>query len=138
MSLTYDEAKDDMLTLLKNVWDPTTFKMFYEAKRDDRDTSQNAWAMVLIRHASGGQKTLGGVGSRTFERVGAIIVTINTPSTSGLSQGYQLAKLVADAYEGISSPNGVWFREVRINESGREGTFNQFNVIIDFSYDEIK
>jgi len=136
--MNYAQANDDMLTMLKTVWDTTGHKMFYEGIRDQREADQSPWATVVVRHAMGRQDTLGGAGKRQFLRTGIVLVTINTPSTSGLSGGYVLAKVVTDAYEGVASPNGVWFRNVRINELGREGTFNQINVVIDFEYYETK
>lgn len=138
MSLTYAQANDEILAQLKAVWDPTGNKLFYEYIRDQKDTDMSPWATVIIRHAAGQQDTLGGHGHRSFLRLGVLIVTINTPSGSGLSEAYALAKVVADAYEGASSPNGVWFRNVRINELGRDGTFYQTNVLVDFEYTETK
>lgn len=138
MNLTFAQANDDILALLKAAWDPTGHEMFYDDIRDQRETDQTPWAQVVVRHAAGQQDTLGGVGNRSFLRLGVVIVTINTPSGSGLSIAYALAKVVADAYEGVSSPNGVWFRNVRINELGRDGTFYRTNVLIDFEYSEMK
>jgi len=138
MNLTFAQANDDILALLKAAWDPTGHEMFYDDIREQRETDQTPWAQVVVRHAAGQQDTLGGVGNRSFLRLGVVIVTINTPSGSGLSTAYALAKVVADAYEGVSSPNGVWFRNVRINELGRDGTFYRTNVLIDFEYSEMK
>ncbi len=138
MNLTFAQANDDILALLKAAWDPTGHEMFYDDIRDQRETDQTPWAQVVVRHAAGQQDTLGGIGNRSFLRLGVVIVTINTPSGSGLSTAYALAKVVADAYEGVSSPNGVWFRNVRINELGRDGTFYRTNVLIDFEYSEMK
>ena len=138
MSLTYLEANDDILTLLKAVWDPTGHAMNYDNVREQRENDQSPWAWVAVRHVAGQQDTLGGQGYRLFLRIGLITVTINTPSSSGLSEGYNLAKVVADAYEGVTSPNGVWFRNVRINELGRDGAFFQTNVLVDFEYYEQK
>ncbi len=138
MTLTYAQANDEILALLKTVWDPTGHKLFYEDVRDQRDEDQSPWAMVVVRHAAGQQDSLGGRGRRSFLRLGVAIITIHTPSGSGLSNAYALAKVVADAYEGVSSPNGVWFRNVRVNELGRFGTFFQTNVLIDFEYTETK
>ena len=137
-NLTFTQAADDILKLLKAVWDPTGYTLFYEDTRDQRDEDQSPWAVVVVRHAAGQQDSLGGVGNRSFLRLGVVIVTIHTPSGSGLSTAYALAKVVADAYEGVSSQNGVWFRNVRINELGRDGSFFQTNVLIDFEYTEIK
>ncbi len=138
MNLTFAQANDDILALLKAAWDQTGHEMFYDDIREQRETDQTPWAQVVVRHAAGQQDTLGGVGNRSFLRLGVVIVTINTPSGSGLSTAYALAKVVADAYEGVSSPNGVWFRNVRINELGRDGTFYRTNVLIDFEYSEMK
>lgn len=138
MNLTFAQANDDILALLKTAWDPTGHEMFYDDIREQRETDQSPWAQVVVRHAAGQQDTLGGIGNRSFLRLGVVIVTINTPSGSGLSTAYALAKVVADAYEGVSSPNGVWFRNVRINELGRDGAFYRTNVLIDFEYSEMK
>lgn len=136
--MTFEEATDEILDMFKTVWDPTGHKAFYDDVRDQRETDQSPWATVMVRHAAGRQNNLGGRGNRSFLRLGVIIVTIHTPSASGLSDGYQLAKVVADAYEGASSPNGVWFRNVRLNELGRDGTFYRMNVLVDFEYNETK
>lgn len=138
MSLTYAQANDEVLTQLKTIWDLTGHKLFYEDVRDQKETDQSPWAKVAVRHAAGQQDSLGGRGHRSFLRFGVLIVTIHTPSGSGLSDAYALAKVVADAYEGASSPNGVWFRNVRINELGRDGTFYMTNVLVDFEYSETK
>lgn len=137
MNLTYKQAVDEILSILKAAWDPTGHKMFYENTRDQRETDMSPWATVIVRHAAGQQDTLGGVGNRQFLRSGIVLVTINIPSTSGLSEAYNLAKVVTDAFEGSSS-SGVWFRNVRINELGREGSFFQTNVVIEFEYYETK
>lgn len=138
MSLTYEQAVDDMMAMLKAAWDPTGHKMFYESVDADRETDNTAFAMALIRHASGQQQTLGAAGGRTFVRRGIIIVQIFTRIGNGLRESYQLAKVVADGFEGESSENGVWFRNVRINEIGKDGMFIQTNVNIEFEYTELK
>lgn len=137
--MTYEEATDQILDMFKGAWDPTGYKAFYEQLRDQRDTSEDPYAVVFIRHSSGFQANLGGIGNRKFLRNGFIQVVIHTPSVFGLSSRYQLAKVVSDAYEGQSSQNGgVWFRRVRINEAGREGMFYMLNVFADFEYYETK
>lgn len=136
--MTFEEATDQILDIFKTAWDPTGYKAFYDDVRDQRETDKSPWAAVMVRHAAGRQNNLGGIGNRSFLRLGVLIITINTPSASGLSAGYQLAKVVADAYEGASSPNGVWFRNVRLNELGRDGSFYQMNVLADFEYHETK
>tara|TARA_R110000772_G_scaffold30806_10_gene76524 strand:+ start:10083 stop:10499 length:417 start_codon:yes stop_codon:yes gene_type:complete len=138
MSLTYQQANDEILTMFKAAWDPTGHEAFYDAVRKQREADNSAWAVVTLNHIFAQQDSLGGIGGRSFKREGTLIITLNTPSTSGLSEAYTLGKVLVDAYEGISSPGGVWFRNVRINELGRDGAFNQTNVLVDFEYYEVK
>jgi hypothetical protein len=140
MSLTFEQAADDILSMLKNTIDDNdiNLKLYYENTRDEKTTDMSPWAPVILRTAGSSGPTLGGKGHRAFTRFGVMIVTVNTPSASGLSSSYALAKVVADIYEGESSPNGVWFRNVRINELGRFGAFYQTNVLVDFEYHETK
>lgn len=139
MSLTHQQARDEMFDVLKAAWDTTTYDIFWEDVRKQRGKNEKPWATVTLQHASGFQSTLSGaVGSRTFTRLGFITVQIFTPNGKGLQDAYDLAKVVSDAFEGTSTPGGVWFRNVRLNEVGRDGEFFQLNVIVEFRYDEVK
>jgi hypothetical protein len=138
MSLTYEEAVDDISAMMLAAWTPTDNSLYWEDVQKERDKSNNPWAVFVIRHATGSQKTLGGTGKRMFERTGTAIASIFTPTGNGLSDSYILAKVVANAYEGKSSDNGVWFKNVRIQEVPSEGQFRQLNVLMDFEYTETK
>tara|TARA_R110000851_G_scaffold16046_2_gene52521 strand:+ start:10842 stop:11258 length:417 start_codon:yes stop_codon:yes gene_type:complete len=138
MTLTYAEAAKDIGSLMLAVWTPTGHDIHWDDVRNQRNLSDDPWAVFVIRHASGTQDNLGGIGNRNFVRTGTAIASIFTPSGNGLSESYALAKVVADAYEGQSSDNGVWFRNVRLQEIGRESQFYQTNVLIDFEYNETK
>jgi hypothetical protein len=138
MSLTYKQAIDDIQTIFLNAITPSGVKVHWENVRDQRDPSEDPWVQFVIRHASGRQASLGGVGNRDFERQGTAIAAVFVPIGKGLSESYSLAKTVADAYEGVTSPNGVWFRNVRIQEIGRDGEFHQTQVLAEFSYYETK
>lgn len=135
-NLTYTQAVDEMLTLFKAAWDPRT--AYYQAVDTDRLSADTAFARVDVTHSFGFQSTLGAVGGRSFRRTGTITVIIHTPIGKGLQEGYDLAKIVSDAFEGQSTNGGVWFRNVSVNESGTDGMFALTNVLIDFQYDERK
>lgn len=138
-SLTYREAKDEILAIFKAAWDPTGWPVHYQDVRKQRSSDENPWAVVTLNHSAGFQDTLSGViGSRTFTRLGFLTTQIFVPVGKGLQEAYDLAKIVSDAFEGASTPGGVWFRDVRLNEVGRDGEFFQLNVVADFRYDEIK
>lgn len=136
--MTYEEAIDDMQKMVLDAWGPTGHEIFWESVEADRETDDTAWAISNIRHVSGRQENLGGIGNRSFLRTGIIFLQIFTRVGNGLQESYQLAKVMADAFEGRSSPNGVWFRNVRINEVGKDGTFSQTTVTIEFQYNEVK
>lgn len=137
-NLSFEQAVDDMQAMVLAAWTPTGHKIFWEAVEADRETDDTAWAVSTIRHVTGRQETLGGIGNRAFQRTGIIFLQIFTRVGNGLHESYQLAKVMADGFEGKSSPNGVWFRNVRINEVGKDGTFSQTNVTIEFQYNERK
>jgi hypothetical protein len=90
-------------------------------------------------HVDGFQATLKSpTGQATYRRTGLLTVQIFVASGSGLQTTYDLVKVVADAFEGKSASGGLWFRDVRVREVGRDGAFRQTNVIIEFDYDEVK
>lgn len=137
-NLTFEQAVDDMQAMVLATWTPTGHKLFWESVEDSREIDDTAWAVSTIRHVAGRQKTLGGVGNRAFQRTGIIFLQIFTRVGNGLHESYQLAKVMSDAFEGKSSLNGVWFRNVRINEAGKDGAFSQSNVTVEFQYNEVK
>lgn len=132
--MTPKEAVDDINGILRDLG----LNVHWEGVQRDRDQDDSAFVRFIIRHVGSEQKTMGPVGSRKFERTGFAVAQIFNPIGKGLSDSYISATNVNDAYEGKTSPNGVWFRNVRINEIGKEGDFFQTNVVIEFTYDEIK
>lgn len=139
MSLTFSDAVDQIMDIFKAAWDTTGFPTYYEDVRQQRDSNERPWSTTTLRHASGQQMTLGtATGTSRFARDGLLIVQIFTPAGKGLQDAYNLAKVVVDAYEGSTTPGGVWFRNVRLNEVGRDGRFFQMNVLVEFLYDELK
>lgn len=138
MSLTYEQANDDMLKMITDAWAVTGNKIYFESVQDDRETDTLPFCKVWVRHSFSSQRSLGGQGSRIFERRGFVRIEVYSRITNGLQESYQLAKVASDAYEGRSSDNGVWFRRVRISEMGKDGIFNRVDVIVDFEYHEMK
>lgn len=139
MSLTQEQAVDEILTLFKSGWDTTTHPAYYESVREDRDLDDTPWATTQIRHVSAKQSAVSGLdGSRMFDRIGLLTVQVFCPVGIGLSEGYALGKVLTDTFEGKSTAGGVWFRDVMFREVGREGAFYQWNFTTTFQYFEIK
>lgn len=139
MTATYAQARDDILTMVKTVWDTTGLTMVYDDVAGEPPAGATSWARSTIRHNEGRQTTLADAeGKKRFERTGLLIVQIFTPSGEGLSSADDLAKVISDAFEGQTSPRGVWFKNVRVNEVGPSGNWYQVNVVVEFQYDEVK
>lgn len=139
MTATFQVAKDEILGLFKTAWDTTGYEAIYENVGDDPPGSADPWARATLRHFAGGQASLANDnGRRRWEREGNIVIQIFVPAGDGLSEAYDLAKIVADAYEGAATASQVWFRNVRIQEVGPDKSWFQVNVIADFTYDEVK
>lgn len=136
-------AREAIATLFKTAWDaqvgdiPVVVYDDFDTEIPGEDTP---WVRFVIRHSIFEQATLANdVGSRRFRRFGIVAVQIYTPPGSGMTEPYKFAKVALDAFEGQStSPDGVLFRNVRVNEEGQEGPWFKTSVFADFEYDEIK
>lgn len=145
-NLTYSEARDEIHTLFKTAWDAGAETgcqpvLYADSKTTvpktvDTDSNPDVWARITVQHTGGNQATLGG--NRCFNRFGVVTVQVFTPIGTGLSIGDNVYKIVVDAYEGKTTPGGVWFRNVAVNEVGPEGEWFQTNIIADFEYEEQK
>lgn len=136
--MTFDEARDIMLAVFKAAWDPTGNPVFWTDVPGKKPPSERVWARVTIRHATGHQGSLkGAAGTQRWNRTGTIFVQVFAPVGDGSTAGYTAAQIVVNAYQAARNPD-VWFRNVRMNEVGASGAFEQFNVLVDFSYDDVR
>ena len=142
MSLTITEARDDILKMAYDAWVAagyTANNLIYDDKDGSIPTNGERWARITVRHETGSQASLsGGLGTQKYLRTGTVFVQIFEPSGEGLSSIDNSAKIIMDAFEGKSSPNGVWFRNVTFQEIGPDGNFFNGNVTIGFEYNELK
>lgn len=138
------DARDLIIGVLDSAWSVSASNIplaFEDVKEDDIPPKNGtAWARIQVRHNSFFKATVGGeVGNRRFRRVGLVTIQIFTPVGEGLSQADSLAKIALDAFEGKSTgADSIEFRNARINEIGRDGSWFQTNVLVDFEYDEVK
>lgn len=144
---TIAQAVDDIHARFKAAWDTVEHAVVYtdvplstaaEAATNPESATLVPWARVTLRHNTRTQGTLVGVGGRRFDVRGVFTVEIYTPSGDGLTLARTLSRLVEQAFEGVSTPNGVWFRNTRTNEVGPDGPWFHVNVITEFLYDEVR
>lgn len=141
MSLTFSQANDELLATVKAAYDSISGdkEIYWESVAGDRATDNRRFFQVFVRHRTGQNAGFPSAsGSSKYRRDGDVTIQCFHTVGYGLSDSYVDAKVFADAFEGKSTSGGIWFRNVRINEVGRDGQFNQLNLIAEFVYDEIK
>lgn len=140
MSLTFEQARDEIYTLGHTAWSAANdYPLLFEDLPGDPPKTATPWARLSLRHESGRQETLSNpLGNKLFERRGVLIVQVFAVRGKGLQSADRLAKVFMDAYEGKSTPGGVWFRNARYREVGPDGNWYQVNVTADFVYTETK
>ena len=144
MTTTVENARDEIYTLLKDAVAaagslPAGFKLFYDDTKDESSPDLSPWARVSVRHFDGGESSISrGNGKGRYERKGTVYVNLFSVPGDGLRILDPLVKIALDAYEGKATPSQVWFRKVRVREQGIVKGWYQINVLIDFTYDEIK
>lgn len=135
--MTFEEARDEIFAIFKEVWDPTGYTAVYNDVRSQVPASEIVWARVTLRHATAGAATLGHIGGkRVYNRSGTLFVQVFTPSGDGSTSGLRAAQKVVDAYQRVHG--NVQFANARLNEIGSNGAFEQFNVLVDFSYTDMR
>lgn len=56
----------------------------------------------------------------------------------GRTLAQRMAESARDAYQGIRTPGGVWFRNATTREIGNDRAWYNVNAVIQFQYDEVK
>ena len=93
------------------------------------------WADVFVRHATGGQRSIGLGARRRQTHTGLLTVRVFTPSSDGRALSDAVSYAIIQAFVGKTTTGGVWFRNERISEVGRDGDSFRVDVLIEFEYD---
>jgi hypothetical protein len=144
--LTNDEAYDSILATFKAAWDTlgAGFVVSYPNVPLDPttkaaiDRQEIPFCRVSVKPNTRQQATLAGVGGRRFDQTGLFTAQIFTLAGDGGALDRTLTRLVERAFEGISTPNGVWFRNVRTTSSGTDGHYWMSLVVAEWEYQEVR
>ncbi len=146
---TFITARDEILGLFKAAWDANTPVLNGSvvvpvqwpggAVYEPPDATK-PFARIKIQEGPSPQRTFGRPGQRRFTRPGLVTVQVFAPVSvgGGLSLGSNLATIARNAYEGIGTASGLFFRNCRIQEIGNSGAWEQINVTAEFEYDEVR
>lgn len=146
--LTFEQARDAILTRFREqllddygaIMDTDEDAVVYwdNLSSNGQPPQDKPWFRVVVRHTDSDQSSLGEANNRRFNRVGLVSVQVFTPAGArGLTLADQLGKMAVDAFEGKEA-DGVWFRNVRLQEIGPDGPWFQYNVTASFTYDQTK
>lgn len=143
MTSTVENAVDEMYSLIKSTWDVNTpnCALIYDDAKAAFPNNQQPWARVTVRHNGGGEIAIRrGNGEGRYNRTGTLYVNLFCQPGDGRRLLDPLVKLVLDTYEGKTTASGIWFTKARVTELGTapDPAYYQINVLVNFSYDEIK
>jgi hypothetical protein len=128
-----------MYGLLQAAWAPTGNLLIYDDAKADNPNGAVPWARITVRHNAGGQNTISKqAGKSRYNRSGTLYVNLFAPPGDGLRSLDPLVKVVLDAFEGKTTSGQIWFSKISVRELGIVQGYYQINVLINFSYDEIK
>lgn len=141
---TLSEAYDDIMGRIKAKLDTVSLPVAYPdvpldvATQAAIDSGSTAWARVTFLPNLRDQTSLAGVGNAKYTAQGVVIVEIYAPTGDGGVLQRSLTDLAETAYEGVSTPNGVWYTKVRTEAARPDGHWTHANVIANWSYDQVR
>lgn len=147
--MTFLESRDEMFTMLNAAWKLNAMAVcglipvvLWQGQDTQPIPPQGVpFARATVNHVDGRQGALtNDTGNDLFERTGFLTLQTFGPLASGkgLTIAEGLANIALKAFEGKASPGGIWFGNCRVNEVGVTDGWYQINVIVEFSYDEVK
>jgi hypothetical protein len=139
MSATFETARNEIFAIFNTAWvaagDYTV--LWPDVAGTPPEGSEDPWARVQLNHVLGNQNGFGPIAQKRWNREGFLLVQVFTAIGKGGTQNYQLCQSIVDAYQGVTTDSGIWFRNPRINEVGNDGHYYQNNAIVDFEYQQV-
>lgn len=135
------EARDLISKLFMDNWNDAAPVYWQGVAENQPPNVTTAWARHQIKHGESRQATFGEKSARRFTRTGIITIQVFTPISTqggGLGEAEELAELARDSYEGINTNTSLSFYGARTVDVGANNGWYQINVIISFTYDEVK
>lgn len=145
MIVKLSDADKEMAELFRQAWEVGKgWKCDWPNMKSQEHQENETWARWALDYLDGSQRTMNQRGSRRFEKVGLIYITVFSPLGSGLANARDAAQVALFAYEGQRTPSDVWFRRVRIESeghghgSGKNKSWWTTLVVAEFIYDHLR
>lgn len=131
------EAKKAVVDAFLTAWNDQTEVALDNHPFDSERDGLTSWVRAVVRNVGGGQRTLGPVGNRKYDRDANFIVQVFTESGRGSGPADTLAQAVIDAMEG-KTIDQIYLFDAVSTEIGVEGRWYQVNVTVAIRYIEVK
>lgn len=152
MTIEYNQAVDQINSKFWEVWNSSQTSSIVGYVPETRwwgieeptlPDGSKFWCRVSVQSANETQACFSSYddtpNKKRYNCSGLVFVQIFCPKSNAKAAelGRSLAQIAKKAFRGKSTADGVWFRNVRINELAPENLFYRFNIIAEFEYDEI-
>lgn len=143
MTVNSQQAERECVAIFRSIedarWAGAEIR-FDGVESNDSPPSDNHWFHFTFQHTDGGQGSLANhEGKRRWRREGLIIVQcFGLLDKGGKTLAQRMAESVRDAYQGATTPGGVWFRRATTSEVGQDPPHYQVNATINFEYDDVR
>lgn len=137
--MTPDELRKAVYERFHANWTETTF-VHYEGMPFKEPGVDIPWVRISVQDTGSIQASLGGVGTRKYDRDFSIFIQVFTPLTGGMQSGSILAQAARAIFEGVRLDPEAWLYEGSITQIPiRDGMKSrQQNIEITGTYLEIK
>lgn len=151
MTLTTPQAIDEMYGLFNEAWQAGSSAIVgsvpqvrWDGIEEDTPPPVDAyWCRVSIEEIAAPQTTLkSGIApdeAQRYTATGLLFVQLFCPKSDAeaKAKGERLAELARNAFRGVETPGGVWFRNPRATPIPSQGNALRFNVVVEYEYDSI-
>lgn len=141
MTVTPDQAIDEMLTVFKTAWDADVMSngiavVYPDVSKPITDGSA-AWVEAKVQHSVAGEANLFNGDTRRYRNTGFLIFSVYTPFGDGLTLSGGLAKVIINAFENARKQSIIYVSAAP-TYVGQVGAWHMTNVIVEFVYDTIR
>jgi len=138
MSVTLTEATKRVYETFITDWAALT-PFVFDNENLTPPNPNNDWVRVVVRHAGGGQESLGDVGRRKFNRRASVFVQCFTPENKGRAAADVLVTAARNIFEGKTLlPESIHFTDSDVREIGVSKGYYQMNMEAFINYTETK
>lgn len=154
MTATYSEARDEMFRLFQTAFNAGAADIvnyvpeirWQGVEEKDAPPEDKFWVRVSTQNVTSRQSAFvsddaPAQSAKEFTNRGLIFVQVFAPRSlskeGSFVLGGKLAEFVQSIFQNAETSSSVWFRNVRINELPPEDKAYPFNVVAEYTFDQL-